>query len=87
MYPYLRVVEQALSYYGFLTVDYSKLEEYFTSVLDLNKNGKVDGNDVKSLFERAIEVQYYDTTTIHYDKRHFVLYPCALYPRLHSSCS
>lgn len=46
---------QALSYYGFLTVDYSKLEEYFTSVLDLNKNGKVDGNDVKSLFERAIE--------------------------------
>lgn len=54
---HLRVVWQALSYYGVLTVDYSKMEEYFTSVLDVNQDGKVDGEDMKTLLDRAVEVQ------------------------------
>lgn len=45
-----------MSYYGLLTVDYSKLEQYFTSSLDVNKDGKVDGNDIKTLFDKAVEV-------------------------------
>lgn len=49
-------VWQALSHLGFLKLDYAKMQAYFTDALDVNRDGKVDGRDLRTLFDRAVQV-------------------------------
>eukprot|EP00053_Salpingoeca_punica_P020483 m.211702 g.211702 ORF g.211702 m.211702 type:complete len:193 (+) comp18746_c0_seq1:285-863(+) len=51
---------QSLSYAGYLHVDYNKVNSQFTNILDLNKDGKVDKEDAKVAYSKALEVLQYN---------------------------
>ena len=40
---------QVAAYYGYVKVDMAKVERDFTAVLDVNKDGKVDQDDLRAL--------------------------------------
>lgn len=41
---------------GYVQLDYTKIEGEVMGVFDLDKNGKVDGDDIKELFNRTMKV-------------------------------
>ncbi|OQR95574.1 hypothetical protein THRCLA_07750 [Thraustotheca clavata] len=47
---------QTASYYGYLDVNYKKLERDFHEMLDLNKDGKVDTKDMDLLYKKTMDV-------------------------------
>lgn len=50
---------QALSYCGFVTVEYEKMQETFNEALeifDYNKNGKLDAEDALTLYDKVFKV-------------------------------
>lgn len=47
---------QVLSYLGYVQLDYSKIEGEVMGALDIDKNGKVDTDDIKELYNRAMKV-------------------------------
>lgn len=50
---------QVLSYLGYVQLDYSKIEGEVMGALDIDKNGKVDTDDMKELYDRAMKVGKY----------------------------
>lgn len=44
-----------LSYMGYLELDYSKIENEVMTALDLDKNGKVDTDDIQELWNRTMK--------------------------------
>ena len=47
---------QVAAYYGYVKVDMAKVERDFTAVLDVNKDGKVDQDDLRAMFGSTIDV-------------------------------
>lgn len=47
---------QTLNYYGYVKVDHGQLERDFNDMLDLNKDGKVDAEDGKIVFNKIMKV-------------------------------
>ncbi|KJE91555.1 hypothetical protein CAOG_02683 [Capsaspora owczarzaki ATCC 30864] len=50
---------QAAQYAGYIHVNWGKIEKDVKSVLDVNRDGKVDEADIKHLYEHAMEVARY----------------------------
>ncbi|CAM9139486.1 unnamed protein product [Hapterophycus canaliculatus] len=46
---------QLLSYLGYVELDYDKIEGEMMGSLDIDKNGKVDTNDIKELWNRTMK--------------------------------
>ena len=44
---------QLLSYFGYITIDYDKLTRDSAGVLDINKDGKVNEDDVLAVYDRS----------------------------------
>ncbi|CAM9333702.1 unnamed protein product [Laminaria digitata] len=51
---------QMLSYLGYVKMDYDKIEGEMMGVLDLDKSGKVDTDDMKVLYDRIMKVATYN---------------------------
>ncbi|EQC29735.1 hypothetical protein SDRG_12507 [Saprolegnia diclina VS20] len=47
---------QCASYYGYLDVNYKKLERDITDMLDINKDGKFDSKDVQVMYKKMMDV-------------------------------
>ena len=47
---------QVAAYYGYVKVDMAKVERDFTAVLDVNKDVKVDQDDLRAMFGSTIDV-------------------------------
>lgn len=45
-----------LSYMGYIELDYTKIEDEVMNSLDLDKNGKVDTDDIQELWSRTMKV-------------------------------
>eukprot|EP00903_Cladosiphon_okamuranus_P019302 g17742.t1 len=54
---------QLLSYMGYVELDYSKIEGEVMTSLDMNRDGKVDADDVKEIWDRTIKVLSYNLPT------------------------
>ncbi|CAM9998719.1 unnamed protein product [Ectocarpus sp. 12 AP-2014] len=54
---------QLLSYMGYIELDYTKIEDEVMNSLDLDKNGKVDTDDLQELWNRAMKVLSYNLPT------------------------
>lgn len=50
------MLRQVLSYLGYVKMDYDKIEGEMMGVLDLDKSGKVDTDDMKVLYDRVMKV-------------------------------
>ena len=53
------VTLQALSYSGYVHVDYNKMRADVVKVLDLNQDGKLDQDDLTLFHDQAMEVLTY----------------------------
>ncbi len=51
---------QVLAYHGYTVVNYEKIEEDVTKLLDVNNDGKIDINDAESLFNNVNKVVGYN---------------------------
>lgn len=51
---------QTLSYSGYIQVDHEKLKEKIENILDLNEDGKVDGDDVELAQKKIMKVLGYN---------------------------
>jgi uncharacterized membrane protein (Fun14 family) len=47
---------QTLSFYGYVKVDHNQLQHDFNDLLDLNKDGKVDTEDGKLIYNKVVKV-------------------------------
>jgi len=47
------VLLQSLAYAGLIKIDYEKLEKKTEELLDVNKDGKLDANDLKIILKRT----------------------------------
>ena len=47
---------QTAAYYGYVTVNYKKLEKDFDEILDINEDGKIDMNDAKLGMKKIKEI-------------------------------
>ncbi|OQR99714.1 hypothetical protein ACHHYP_04872 [Achlya hypogyna] len=47
---------QTASYYGYLDVNYKKLERDITDMLDFNKDGKFDSKDIEAMYKKMMNV-------------------------------
>ncbi|CAM9222992.1 unnamed protein product [Ectocarpus sp. 4 AP-2014] len=54
---------QLLSYMGYIELDYTKIEDEIMNSLDLDKNGKVDTDDIQELWNRTMKVLSYNLPT------------------------
>ncbi|CAM9906026.1 unnamed protein product [Scytosiphon promiscuus] len=54
---------QLLSYMGYIELDYDKIEGEVMGSLDLDKDGKVDTNDIQELWNRTMKVLSYNLPT------------------------
>ncbi|CAJ1352867.1 unnamed protein product [Effrenium voratum] len=52
----LFLLQQALAYQGYVTVNWEKVEKDMTAVLDLNKDGKFDAADVNTGYMKVLKV-------------------------------
>jgi len=50
------VFEQALAYFGYITVDWKKVEKDLSAVLDVNHDGKIDQKDLGIGYKKVLEV-------------------------------
>lgn len=50
------VALQTLNYYGYVKVDHGQLQKDFSDFLDLNKDGKVDAEDGKAIYNHTLKV-------------------------------
>lgn len=50
-----------LSYMGYIELDYTKIEDEVMNSLDLDKNGKVDTDDIQELWNRTMKVNIDNT--------------------------
>ncbi len=51
---------QALSYSGYIKVNYNKIYDDFKKLLDLNNDGKVDKEDGEQLYKKLMEILTYN---------------------------
>ena len=51
---------QALSYSGYVHVDYNKMGRDFKKIFDLNNDGKVDEEDGRQIYNKVMEVLTYN---------------------------
>mmetsp|Transcript_41239 Transcript_41239/g.81383 ORF Transcript_41239/g.81383 Transcript_41239/m.81383 type:complete len:162 (-) Transcript_41239:83-568(-) len=56
--------QQALAYQGYITVNWPRVEQDLTSLLDLNKDGKVDAKDFNAGYASALKVLQHNTVAI-----------------------
>lgn len=51
---------QALSYYGYITIDYKKIKEEATKTVDLDKDGKLTTKDLKYIWAEVKKILTYN---------------------------
>lgn len=56
MTSFVRVVFQCLSYKGFLTVHWEEMERQGKAMLDFDKDGKTDSDDMKFLYRKGMGI-------------------------------
>jgi len=47
---------QTLNFYGYVTVDHSKIQQDVQKLLDLNQDGKIDQEDASLAMDKALTV-------------------------------
>lgn len=50
----------ARSYNGYIVVDQAKIEEDFNRFVDINKDGKIDTNDLQAIYDKVYQVLNYN---------------------------
>ena len=56
------VALQSLAYAGYIEINHSALKEDVERALDLNKDGKIDGDDADILYNQVMEVLQFNMT-------------------------
>lgn len=51
---------QSLSYSGYITIDHNRMKKDVESMMDLNKDGKIDSDDTKIAFQKILSVLEYN---------------------------